>query len=56
MPIEIKELIIRGAVNNGANTFPSGSSTTNSVDTAAQAQIQQSIDEIMEILKNKNER
>ncbi len=52
MPIEIRELIIKATVSGEGNSAGSGGGS----DDDKQAMIQECVDQVMEILKEKEER
>lgn len=54
MPIEIRELIIKTTVD--ANASSQGSSSQNGGEEEKHALIQECVDKVMEILKEKSER
>lgn len=53
MPIEIRELIIKTTVDSAASSQGSGAPAA---DEARQTLIQECVDQVMEILKEKSER
>ncbi len=63
MPIEIKELHIRIAVNTSQNGQPSGNQTANGEDSsgltgddAKEMLVAECVEQVLQILKNKTER
>lgn len=63
MPIEIKELHIRIAVNTSQNGQPSGNETANdqnssrlTSDNAKEMLVAECVEQVLQILKNKKER
>ena len=58
MPIEIMELVVRGSVNStGENSQTGSEMMSNNIDNASRQQlIQDCIDQVLEILRERQER
>ncbi|MEM1407422.1 MAG: DUF5908 family protein [Bacteroidota bacterium] len=56
MPIEIKELIIRATVDSGSPNTAANSSQNASSNSGANKPLKDAVDELMKMMKEKNER